>query len=104
MNREELMKALRCCTSGPSVQRCNDECVFYKGADMSLCIPEMGRVVADMLENDQKHIDAAMADICAMLTDNAKCCFPVKLCKYCWNNGNCGTFCHPKWRGTECEE
>ena len=63
MNREELIKALRCCTSGPSVADCKDKCTFYKGADMSLCIPEMGSVAADMLENDQRHIEALMAEI-----------------------------------------
>lgn len=57
MNREELIKALRCCTSGPSVADCKDKCAFYKGADMSLCIPEMGRVVSDAMENDQKRLD-----------------------------------------------
>lgn len=60
MNREELIKALRCCTSGPSVADCKDKCAFYKGADMSLCIPEMGSAAADMLENDQRHIEAVM--------------------------------------------
>ena len=92
MNREELVKALR---------EYSQELVAYK---LGCAFADAVNVATDMLENDQKHIDAAMADICAMLTDNAKCCFPVKLCKYCWNNGNCGTFCHPKWRGTECEE
>lgn len=63
MEREELIKALRCCTSGPSVAGCKDKCTFYKGADMSLCIPEMGSVAADTLENDWVHIEALMAEI-----------------------------------------
>lgn len=58
MTPEEIVKALRCCTSGPSVADCKNKCAFYKGADMSLCIPEMGRVVSDAMENDQKHLDA----------------------------------------------
>ena len=63
LNGEELIKALRCCTSGPSVLDCKNKCIFYKGGDMSLCIPEMGSAVADKLENDQRHIAALMAEI-----------------------------------------
>lgn len=63
LNREELIKALRCCTSGPSVLDCKDKCTFYNGGDMGLCIPEMGSAVADKLENDRRHIDALMAEI-----------------------------------------
>lgn len=63
LNREELIKALRCCTSGPSVLDCKDKCTFYNGGDMCLCISEMGSAVADKLENDRRHIEALIAEI-----------------------------------------
>ena len=66
MDREELVKALRCCTSGPSVYRCKSECVFYKGGDMGKCIPEMGSAAADMLENDMTHVASLQAEITAL--------------------------------------
>ena len=63
LNREQLIQSLRCCTSGPSVLDCKNKCIFYKGGDMSLCIPVMGSAVPDKLENDRRHIDALMAEI-----------------------------------------
>lgn len=63
LHDEELIKALRCCTSGPSVLDCKNICIFYKGGDMSLCIPEMGSAVADKLEHDRRHIEALIAEI-----------------------------------------
>lgn len=63
MNREELVKALRCCTSGASTAKCKANCVFYHDGDMGKCIPVMGSAVADMLENDRRHIEALMAEI-----------------------------------------
>lgn len=71
MNREELIKALRCCTSGPSVADCKDKCTFYKGADMSLCIPEMGSVAADTLENDHNWATSLQCEIEKLRAENA---------------------------------
>jgi hypothetical protein len=58
MKREELVKALRCCTSSPSVLECKANCVFYNGGDMSKCIPEMGKAAADALENKETELAA----------------------------------------------
>lgn len=71
MEREELIKALRCCTSGPSVADCKDKCTFYKGADMSLCIPEMGSVAADTLENDRNWATSLQCEIEKLRAENA---------------------------------
>jgi len=70
MSREELVKALRCCTSGASTAKCKANCVFYNGSDMGKCIPEMGRVVADAMENDQKHIGVLQACITELTKRN----------------------------------
>lgn len=71
MNCEELVKALRCCTSGPSVADCKDKCAFYKGADMSLCIPKMGSAAADMLENDRNLATSLQCEIEKLRAENA---------------------------------
>lgn len=51
MTRDDIVKALRCCTSTPNYERCAAECSFCRGYDMSKCIPNLGRMAADLLEN-----------------------------------------------------
>ena len=58
MTRDEIVNALRCCTSSPSVLECKAKCAFYNGGDMGKCIPEMGSAAADLIENQQRHIEA----------------------------------------------
>lgn len=57
MTRDEIVTALRCCTSSPSVWECKAKCAFYNGGDMGKCIPEMGSAAADLIENQQGHIE-----------------------------------------------
>ena len=58
MTRDDIVKALRCCTSTPNYERCAAECSFCRGYDMSKCIPNLGRMAADLLENDAKALNA----------------------------------------------
>lgn len=59
MTDRQIIKALRCCTSQPSVERCRAECAYYHGGNMAACIPLMGSEAADRL--------AALADEAARL-------------------------------------
>ena len=58
MTRDDIVKALRCCTSTPNYERCAAECSFCRGYDMSKCIPNLGRMAAVLLENDAKALNA----------------------------------------------
>ena len=58
MTRDDIVKALRCCTSTPNYERCAAECSFCRGSDVSKCIPNMRQMAADLLENDAKALDA----------------------------------------------
>lgn len=49
MTDRELIQALRCCASSPKRDGCQDACVFHNG-DISHCVPEMGKAVADRME------------------------------------------------------
>lgn len=49
MTDQELIRALRCCVSSPKLDKCREECVFFRGHDMANCIPQMGQAVADRL-------------------------------------------------------
>ena len=58
MTRDDIVKALRCCTNTPSYERCAAECSFCRGSDVSKCIPNLGRMASDLLENDAKAVYA----------------------------------------------
>ena len=45
----QLADALRRCGNGPTVADCKG-CAFYRGPDMSLCIPEMTARAAQVIE------------------------------------------------------
>lgn len=66
MTRDDIVKALRCCTSTPNYERCAAECSFCRGSDMSKCIPNMGRMAADLLENDAKAPNALTLENAAL--------------------------------------
>lgn len=66
MTRESIVKALRCCTSTPNYELCAAECPFCSGYDMSKCIPNMGQVAADLLENDARALEALTLENAAL--------------------------------------
>ena len=66
MTRDDIMKALRRCTSTPNYERCAAECSFCRGYDMSKCIPNLGRMAADLLENDARALDALTRENAAL--------------------------------------
>lgn len=45
-----IAAALRCCGSSPKVDRCKDECMFYRGGYMGKCIPAMTEAAATLIE------------------------------------------------------
>lgn len=45
----QLADALRRCGNGPTVADCKG-CAFYRGPDMSLCIPKMTERAAQVIE------------------------------------------------------
>ena len=53
MTREDIVRALRCCTSTTGYERCAEECAFCRGTDTSQCIPNMGEMAANLLVNDE---------------------------------------------------
>lgn len=93
MTDRELIRALRCCVSTPKLDKCREECVFFRGHDMANCIPQMGQDVADRLsslveelERVTRERDAAVDDLrvasiegdmecnwCAGKTDRTRC-------------------------------
>lgn len=67
MTRDEIVTALRCCTSSPSVWECKAKCAFYNGGDMGKCIPEMGSAAADLIEKlaaDRKDLINELCQLC----------------------------------------
>ncbi len=74
MTRDDIVKALRCCTSTPNYERCAAECSFCRGSDMSKCIPNMGRMAADLLENDAKALDALTLENARLRSRPEDCC------------------------------
>lgn len=93
MTDRELIRALRCCVSTPKLDKCREECVFFRGHDMANCIPQMGQDVADRLtslmedlERVTRERDVAVEDLrvasiegdmecnwCAGKTDRTRC-------------------------------
>ena len=66
MTRDDIVKALRCCTSTPNYERCAAECSFCRGSDVSKCIPNLGRMASDLLENDAKALNALTLENAAL--------------------------------------
>lgn len=63
MTDQELIKALRCCTSDSDCDRCKSECIFHKSPDPNDCIPEMGKAVADRLETLLAEVERLKAQV-----------------------------------------
>ena len=66
MTRDDIVKALRCCTSTPNYERCAAECSFCRGSDVSQCIPNLGWMAAALLENDAKALNALTLENAAL--------------------------------------
>lgn len=61
MNREEIVAALRCCSSFNGEFECSKDCAFYKTSDnLSDCCTKKNTAAADLIENQQSHIAALM--------------------------------------------
>lgn len=61
MTREEIVAALRCCSSVGGEFECGRDCPFYKTSDnLSDCCTKKNTAAADLIENQQRHIEALM--------------------------------------------
>ncbi len=61
MTRDEIVTALRCCASLDGEFECSTTCPFYKTSDeLSDCCTKKNTAAADLIENQQRHIDALM--------------------------------------------
>ena len=59
MTREEIVAALRCCAS-PQVN-CNGNCAFFgTSSPNEYCGQKKNDAAADLIENQQRHIEALM--------------------------------------------
>jgi hypothetical protein len=55
MTRDEIVTALRCCAT----EKCDDclKCPMYR---VEVCLPPLKSAAADLIENQQRHIEALM--------------------------------------------
>ena len=61
MNREEIVAALRCCSSVNGEFECSKDCAFYKTSDsLGDCCTKKNTAAADLIENQQNHIAALL--------------------------------------------
>lgn len=61
MTREEIVTALRCCASFDGEYECSTTCAFYNTSDeLSDCCTKKNTAAADLIENQQRHIEALM--------------------------------------------
>lgn len=61
MTRDEIVTALRCCASVGGEFECSKDCAFYKTSDrMGDCCTKKNVAAADLIENQQRHIEALM--------------------------------------------
>ena len=61
MTRDEIVTALRCCASLDGEFECSTACPFYKTSDeLSDCCTKKNTAAADLIENQQRHIEALM--------------------------------------------
>ena len=68
MTREDIVKAIRLCTKSLGSERCEGECAFYVGDFRSGagCTKGLGRMAADLLENDAKALNALTLENAAL--------------------------------------
>ena len=61
MTRDEIVTALRCCASLDCEYECRTTCAFYKTSDeLGDCCTKKDTAAADLIENQQRHIEALM--------------------------------------------
>ena len=61
MKRDEIVTALRCCSSIDGEYECSEICAFYKTSDeLGDCCTKKNTAAADLIENHQRHIEALM--------------------------------------------
>lgn len=61
MTRDEIVTALRCCASLDCEYECRTTCAFYKTSDeLRDCCTKKNTAAADLIENQQRHIEALM--------------------------------------------
>ena len=61
MTKDEIVAALRCCSSVGGEFECGRDCPVYKTSDnLSDCCTKKNTAAADLIENQQRHIEALM--------------------------------------------
>ena len=61
MTRDEIVTALRCCADIDGEFECSTTCAFFKTSDeLGDCCTKKNVAAADMIENQQRHIEALM--------------------------------------------
>lgn len=61
MTREEIVTALRCCADIDGEFECSTTCAFFKTSDeLGDCCTKENVAAADLIENQQRHIEALM--------------------------------------------
>ena len=61
MTRDEIVTALRCCTDIDGEFECSTTCPFFKTSDeLGDCCTKKNVSAADLIENQQRHIEALM--------------------------------------------
>lgn len=61
MTRDEIVTALRCCADIDGEFECSTTCAFFKTSDeLGDCCTKKNVAAADLIENQQRHIDALM--------------------------------------------
>lgn len=63
MTRDEIVTALRCCSDIDGEFECSTTCPFFKTSDeLGDCCTKKNVAAADLIENQQRHIEALMKD------------------------------------------
>ena len=61
MTRDEIVTALRCCADIDGEFECSTTCPFFKTSDeLGDCCTKKNVAAADLIENQQRHIEALM--------------------------------------------
>lgn len=61
MSKDEIVLALRCCASLDCEYECRTTCAFYNTSDeLSDCCTKKNIAAADLIESQQRHIDALL--------------------------------------------
>ena len=61
MKRDEIVTALRCCASFNGEFECSKDCPFFSTSDeLGDCCTKKNVAAADLIENQQRHIEALL--------------------------------------------